>query len=143
MLPKPRASSLLTKPSIASLLLAGACILSGALLWASRHFERQMQDEYQRHHQEFLVVSGKYIAVGDEEQRIRTYLPQFEELARRGVVGPEQRLNWTEALSAASDALKLPSVRYDIHPQTPYPRGPPARAGGCRGQRRPPHRRTA
>ncbi len=115
-----------------ALLLAGVCMLSGGLLWASRHFATQMKDEYQRHHQEFLAVSSKYIAVGDEEQRLRTYLPQFEELARRGVIGPEQRLNWMEALGAASEALKLPSLRYDIHPQAPYERGPPARANGFR-----------
>ncbi len=113
-----------------ALLLAGACVLSGGLLWGSRHFATQMKHEYQRHHQEFLVVSRKYIAVGDEGQLIRTYLPKYEGLARRGVVGPEQRLNWMEALRGASDALKLPSVRYDIHPQIPYTRGSPTMTSG-------------
>ncbi len=116
----------------AALLLAGVCVVSGGLLWGSRHFATQMKHEYQRHHQDFLAVSKKYIAVGDEEQIIRTYLPQYDELTRHGVVGPEKRLDWMEALRAASEALKLPSVRYDIHPQEPYPDGLPAASGRFR-----------
>ena len=109
----------------AALLLAGVCVVSGGLLWGSRHFATQMKQEYQQHQRDFLAVSTKYIAVGDEEQTIHTYLPQYEELTRHGVVGPEQRLDWMEALRAASEALKLPSVRYDIHPQELYLDGLP------------------
>ncbi len=104
----------------AAWLLVGACVVSGGLLWGSRQFATQMREEHQHHHGDFLVVSAKYIAAGDEEQVIRTYLPKYEELTRKGVVGLEQRLNWMEALRAASQELRLPSVRYDIHPQEVY-----------------------
>ena len=116
----------------AALLLAGVCVVSGALLWGSRDFARRMENDYRRHHQDFLAVSAKYIAVGDEEQVIRSYLPQYEELSQRGVIGPERRLDWTEALRAASEGLKLPSVRYDIHPQEPYTSRVPARSSQFR-----------
>ncbi len=113
----------------AAWLLVGACVVSGGLLWGSRQFATQMREEHQHNHGEFLVVSAKYIAAGDEEQVIRTYLPKYEEFTRQGVVGLEQRLNWMEALRAASQDLKLPSVRYDIHPQEVYTGMFPARSG--------------
>ena len=116
----------------AALLLAAVCVISGGLLWGSRHFAGLMENEYRHHHQDFLKVSAKYIAVGDEEQVIRTYLPQYEELAQRGVIGPERRLDWTEALRGVSEALKLPSVRYDIHPQQLYNLDAPTRSSRFR-----------
>ncbi len=104
----------------AALFLLSACVLSAGLFGASHYFTTQMKEEYRRHHADFLAASRRYIQLGDEEQLIYTYLPQYQQLMRLGVLGQEQRLNWTEALRAASDAVKLPAVRYDIHPQKSY-----------------------
>ena len=60
----------------------------------------------------------RYLALDDEKRLIQEYYPQYEELGQQGRIGKEQRLNWIETLRQAASRLKLPSLRYEIGPQT-------------------------
>jgi hypothetical protein len=58
---------------------------------------------------------------GDEKQIIVRFLPSYQNLARIGFVGEEQRLNWVEGLRLSNQQSQLFGVSYQIGVQQPYP----------------------
>lgn len=57
---------------------------------------------------------------GEERDLIVRFLPQFQELRTRGLVGPEERISWLEALRAANDQARMFGAEYQISTQQPY-----------------------
>jgi hypothetical protein len=57
---------------------------------------------------------------GDERDTILRYIGPYRELAQRGVVGEESRLEWVDALRAANSRAKLYGVEYEVGAQQPY-----------------------
>jgi hypothetical protein len=57
---------------------------------------------------------------GDEVETLRTYIGPYQELARLGIVGEEQRLNWIDALRIANVDTHLYGVDYEVSSQMPY-----------------------
>lgn len=55
-----------------------------------------------------------------EKEEIRLYQPQFVELLRRGLVGPERRLDWVEAIRQIQEQRRLLPLTYEIEVQQPY-----------------------
>lgn len=55
-----------------------------------------------------------------EKEEIRQYQPQFIELRRRGLVGPERRLDWVEAIRQIQEQRRLLPLSYEIDVQQPY-----------------------
>ena len=104
-------------------LMVVAVLVSVALLGGSYYFWSTMDSEYRKQNSRLLAIRRKYQTVDDEEQIIETFLPRFEKHAEVGVIGPENRLDWIEALRGASEVLKLPSVRYSIESQRVYEPG--------------------
>jgi hypothetical protein len=74
-------------------------------------------------------VRGEYQMIDDEQRVIETYLPQYEDLDTRGIIGEEERLNWIETLRDAALAIKLPSLQYELYPQEEYERDIPLPQG--------------
>ena len=95
----------------------GALLVSGAMLAGSHFFLEGMRQAYEQDRRQFQQASRRYIALDDEEQQIRSYLPRLESLIERGILGAEHRLDWMEALRGANARLRLAGLRYDIHPQ--------------------------
>lgn len=57
---------------------------------------------------------------GDEKDRILRYRAAFLALQQRGILGEERRINWVDALRAASLQLKMFGVNYQIESQQVY-----------------------
>ncbi|WP_374583571.1 hypothetical protein [Pseudoduganella sp.] len=55
-----------------------------------------------------------------EKEEIRLYQPQFVELRRKGLVGPERRLDWVEAIRQIQEQRRLLPLSYEIEVQQPY-----------------------
>jgi len=55
-----------------------------------------------------------------EKEEIRQYQPHFVELRRRGLVGPERRLDWVEAIRQIQEQRRLLPLTYEIEVQQPY-----------------------
>lgn len=55
-----------------------------------------------------------------EKEEIRLYQPQFIELRRKGLVGPERRLDWVEAIRQIQEQRRLLPLTYEIEVQQPY-----------------------
>lgn len=104
----------------ATILLILTVLISGGIAWASYFFNEDMRRQFESDNRRFHSQSQRYLTVDEEEQNIINYLPRFDELARQGIIGDEQRLNWDETLRHISREMKLPSLRYSISPQETY-----------------------
>ena len=58
---------------------------------------------------------------GEERDLIVRFLPPFQELRTRGLIGPEERINWVEALRNANQQAQMFGAEYQISTQQPYP----------------------
>jgi hypothetical protein len=58
---------------------------------------------------------------GDEKEIIVRYLSAYQQLARAGFVGEEQRINWLDGLRLANQQADIFGVDYQIGAQRPYP----------------------
>ena len=57
---------------------------------------------------------------GEEKERISQYVGGYQQLARGGLVGEEQRINWLDSLRIANQQAQIFGVEYDIGAQKPY-----------------------
>lgn len=57
---------------------------------------------------------------GEEKEMIGRYLARYQQLARAGFVGEEQRINWLDALRLANEEARVFGVEYDISAQRPF-----------------------
>src|SRR5688572_19963439 len=57
---------------------------------------------------------------GEEKEMIGRYLGAYQQLARAGFVGDEQRINWLDSLRLANEEARTFGVEYDIGAQRPY-----------------------
>jgi len=57
---------------------------------------------------------------GEEKEMISRYLSSYQQLARAGFVGDEQRINWLDSLRIANQQAQIFGVEYDIGAQKPY-----------------------
>ncbi len=57
---------------------------------------------------------------GEEKEMIARYLASYQQLARAGFVGDEQRINWLDSLRMANEEARTFGVEYDIGAQKPY-----------------------
>ncbi len=94
--------------------------VSSSLVYGGNYFRTQMLQEFNRANAQFRSISSRYLAVDEEEKLIRTYLPRFVELYKRGVIGTEQRLNWIEMLRTSGEEMRIPSLSYQIESQQVY-----------------------
>jgi len=58
---------------------------------------------------------------GDERDLIVRYLGPYQELRARGLIGPEQRINWLDALRITNQQAQLFGADYQVSTQQPYP----------------------
>jgi len=104
------------------ILLVCLCV-GGSLLYGSLYFMAKMQQEFARNDARFKTISRRYLAVDEEERLIKEYYPRFLDLYNNGVIGREQRLNWTEVLRGAAREMNLPRLNYQIESQSAYTPG--------------------
>ena len=104
--------------ALAMLLIALA--LGIGMLVGSYYFWTEKQQFLTKSERSLRDIKVKYTTIDDEERIIEEYLPLYQELESKGIIGREQRLNWIEILREASRELKLPQLRYSIQTQSRY-----------------------
>ena len=62
-------------------------------------------------------VQGRLDRATEEEREIKANLKQYQELAARGIVGEEKRLDWVDAITAIKSERQLFNIGYSIDPQ--------------------------
>jgi len=87
-----------------------------ALFYTNRHNETakaQLNRARNDHQRTSAELRRAHLQEGD----VRDAVAQFESLRRSGLIGPERRLNWVEALDATRQRLRIEAVTYEILPQ--------------------------
>lgn len=104
--------------------LAGALALAAVLLLLSEGYrDEAVAGEQQA--QQARDLDYRRLSQADEEKRdIRAYQPAFLALRSKGLIGAENRLNWTEQLRLIQEERKLLPLSYEITPQQAVPPEP-------------------
>lgn len=121
----------LRKPTLT---LAGALLLGAALVYFSQRELKLTRLQQKAQESALHEARNRLQKSGDEKERILRYRSDYMALQQIGFVGEEQRINWVDALRAASLSLKMFGVSYQIEAQQPYGSPLAADAGGYRLQ---------
>lgn len=101
-----------------SLLLAAILIVAGATaLWWTRGQLDTARREAASAASSLREADNRLKRVRDEEAEIKAKSATFRDLARRRVLGPEQRLEWVELVSEIRRDLRLFAPDYEFAPQ--------------------------
>ena len=99
---------------LVTILVAGAVVfVSGTVLDNARQLLVKRENDLK---QARLKIQN----AGEEKELISRYLAAYQELARAGFVGEEQRITWLDSLRAANEEARIFGVEYDLSVQRPY-----------------------
>jgi hypothetical protein len=88
-------------------------ILSGTYLDGAKRAKAQRESQLRE-------ARSRIQNAGEEKEMIGRYLASYQQLARFGFVGDEQRINWLDSLRLANEEARIFGVEYDIGAQKPY-----------------------
>lgn len=103
-----------------SLSLATAVVMivvGGGIVYASLQLDQAEKKNKAVAQSRQMESKGKLSRVRDEELEIKQKIARFNDLAQRGILGEEHRLDWIEQIRRIKDARKLIEVQYEIAPQ--------------------------
>jgi len=101
--------------------LAVAVVVGGALVYGTRAVIAQEKRALAQDEARMKEALGRYQRSGEERDLIVRYLEPFRQLQTTGLIGPEQRINWLDAMRIANQQLGLFGADYQISTQQPYP----------------------
>jgi hypothetical protein len=101
------------------LLFAFACLLAAValVLWRQAVLS-DTEKQLQHVRQERIAAEQRLSQSSSEGIEIRQHAALFNRLVEHGMLGPEQRLEWTELLRTAELRLKLPKLDYEFQHST-------------------------
>lgn len=112
----------------------GALIGAGLLAWWSLQFQTRTERELQQTRSRAKAAETRLQQVRGEEEEIRDKAALFVALREAGILGPEQRLDWTEQLTRQQRQLRLPGMDYEFSPQAALDSTPSGTYGFYRSQ---------
>lgn len=98
--------------------LSAAIIVSVLLLIFTLSYKNNQQTVTSELEGELAAAKRRYENARRDKALYRQYVETYLDYSERGVIGAEQRLNWIEELQEINKQLKLPSLKYEISPQT-------------------------
>ena len=110
--------SLLSAPL---LVFAGACAVAGTLLYYTLQSSTASDAQLERERAALSDIRQKSTQADQEKLLIERYRDTYETLRQGGVIGPEQRVNWLDALRAADQAVQTLGVDYQLSQQATSP----------------------
>lgn len=103
-----------------SLILGGVLIAAsvGAVA-ASLHAERQAEREFRQAQAQQNEARSRLARASEEEAEIRQKIGRYKEMAARGHIGQEHRLEWIETIAEIKNRRRLMDLDYELSPQRP------------------------
>jgi hypothetical protein len=101
--------------ALASALVAAIALISFSATVLDKARQLLVQRETQLREARLRIQNA-----GEEKEMISRYLGAYQQLARAGFVGEEQRINWLDSLRLANEEARIFGVEYDISQQRPY-----------------------
>ena len=109
------------------MLLAMVWLIAAGWLYQSLDMVDIAQMRQQQAQAKLATVEQKIMQSAENGQWIASYINDYHQLQRRGFIGGDQRLAWSQALLLASARLGMRDVSFDIGPQQQHQ---PVLAGG-------------
>jgi hypothetical protein len=103
------------------LVILGLVLMLIALMLAFAQNYNTAQEQLLQTQQNLLnAARQRYQSSGVEKETIKEYLPQYQALINKGLVGEERRIEWVEALREQHKSNKLFGIKYSISQQQEY-----------------------
>jgi hypothetical protein len=102
------------------IVLAITLIAATAIVYISGSVLDSKRQLYSKREGELKQARLRIQNAGEEKEMISRYLTGYQQLARAGFVGDEQRINWLDSLRTANEETRIFGVEYDISAQRPY-----------------------
>ena len=103
------------------LVLLSSFAVSAAWVYFSNQWSESTRVTLERERGVLNGIRQKSTQADQEKQLIQRYREAYEALQKSGSVGPEQRVNWLDALRRASQTARTLGVDYQLSQQTASP----------------------
>lgn len=103
------------------LVLLSVMVVAFALVYYTTQSSAASGAQLARENTALNSIRQKTAQADQEKQIIERYRDAYEKLSRSGTIGPEQRVNWLDALRAANQAAKTLGVDYQLSQQVTSP----------------------
>lgn len=100
--------------------LAATFIVAAAIVYFSVNVLDNARAGLAKHEGQLRDARLRIQNAGEEKDMIARYLRGYQQLARSGFVGDEQRINWLDSLRLANEKAGTFGVEYEISAQRPY-----------------------
>ena len=100
--------------------LGATVIVSMGLIVLSGTFRQGAERTLAQRETQLREARARIQNAGEEKEMIARFLAPYQQLARAGFVGDEQRITWLESLRLANEEARIFGVEYDIGAQKPY-----------------------
>ena len=102
------------------IVLAATLVSAAALIFFSGTLLDDARRQLTQRESQLREARMRIQNAGEEKEMIGRYLGSYQQLARAGFVGEEQRINWLDSLRTANEEARIFGVEYDISAQRPY-----------------------
>jgi hypothetical protein len=102
-------------PNLLALLLC--CLAGAAMVLAARHLEEAAAADEARARLAQGEIRSRLGRAGDDAATLREKIARYRQIAARGLIGEEHRLDWAERIRAIRAARRLIDVEYELQPQ--------------------------
>lgn len=119
------------KWAITLLLILSAC--GGGAVWSTLQMQQAGEKAAREASAARADIRAKLARARDEQAELIDKIRRFQTIKEQGYIGPEQRLDWIEAIARVKAARRIYRLEYDFAPQRPadpsvLPGGPGAGA---------------
>lgn len=94
-------------------------LVGGGALWSTQQMKKGSEKAFREASAARTDIQARLARARDEEAELRDKIARFEALQARGLIGPEPRLDWVEAIARIKAARRIGKLDYDFAPQRP------------------------
>jgi hypothetical protein len=100
------------------MLLPALCLLLGAALWGTTTIYRtRLDNTLETGRQELASIEQERNELISRRKAREQFSATYRQLTASSIVGPDQRLQWVQAVRSSAASLGLPYLRYTTGPQ--------------------------
>jgi hypothetical protein len=92
-------------------------LVGGSAVWTTEQMKKSSNMAFQEATAARKDIQTRLARAREEQQELTEKLNRFQVLRTRGYIGPEQRLNWVEAIARIKAKHRIFKLDYDFAPQ--------------------------
>lgn len=98
-------------------------LAGGGAVWSTQQLKKSGEKAFQEASTARRDIQTRLARARVEEQELRDKIERFQALKARGYIGPEQRLDWVDAIARIKTARRIFKLDYEFAPQRPVDAG--------------------